>query len=116
MKRISTASLGIEQGSRLLFSDWADGGAMWIGHGHRESRAPVAFGQAFRQPPAVIVGISLMDLDHNTNTRTEILAEHVTATGFDIVFRTWGDTRVARVRVDWTAVGAVLGEDEWEVE
>ena len=44
------------------------------------------------------------------------LAEAVTATGFEIVFRTWGDTRVARIRADWTALGAVLGEDEWEVE
>ncbi len=116
MKRISTASLGIEQGARLLFSDFADGGPMWTAQGHRESRSEVVFDQAFCHPPAVIVGIALMDLDHNTNTRTEILAEHVTAIGFDIVFRTWGDTRVARVRVEWTAMGAVSDEDQWEVE
>ena len=116
MKRISTASLGIEQGSSLLFSDFADGGPMWTAQGHRENRTAVTFSTPFRQPPAVIVGISLMDLDHNTNTRSEILAEAVTATGFEIVFRTWGDTRVARIRADWTALGAVLGEDEWEVE
>ena len=35
---------------------------------------------------------SVADLDHITNTRTEILAEHVTATRFGIVFRTWGDS------------------------
>ena len=116
MKRISTATLGIEQGSRLLFSDFANGGAMWSGHGHRESRTGVLFPHPFRTPPAVIIGIALMDLDHNTNTRTEILAEYVTVTGFEIVFRTWGDTRVARIRAEWTAIGAVLGEEEWEVE
>ena len=116
MKRISTASLGIAQGSSLLFSDFADGGPMWTAQGHRESRTPITFPTPFRHPPAVIVGISLMDLDHNTNTRTEILAESVTIIGFEIVFRTWGDTRVARIRAEWTAMGTVLGEDEWEVE
>ena len=77
----------------LLFSDFADGGPMWTAQGHRESRTPVVFPTPFRHPPAVIVGISLMDLDHSTNNRTEILAERVTATAFDIVFRTWGDRR-----------------------
>ena len=116
MKRISTGTLGIAQGSCLLFSDFADGGPMWTAQGHRESRTPVAFPDPFRAPPTVIVAISLMDLDHNTNTRTEILAERIAATGFEIVFRTWGDTRVARIRAEWTAMGAVTGEDEWEVE
>jgi hypothetical protein len=116
MKRISTATVGIAQGSRLLFSDFADGGPMWTGQGHRESRTAVVFDEPFRSAPAVMVVISLMDLDHNTNTRTEILAEHVTAVGFDLVFRTWNDTRVARVRAEWTAVGPVLDEEQWEVE
>jgi hypothetical protein len=116
MKRITTGMLGIQQGSCLLFSDFADGGPMWTGTGHRESRTAVTFPDPFRVPPAVMVGISLMDLDHNTNTRTEVLAEHVSATGFEIVFRTWGDTRVARIRAEWTALGAVVDEDAWEVE
>ena len=116
MKRISTASLGIEQGSCLLFSDFADGGPMWAGQGHRESRTAVVFPEPFRQPPAVMVGISLMDLDHNTNTRTEIVAEHATATGFDLVFRTLSDTLVEGVRAEWTALGEAVDEDEWEVE
>jgi hypothetical protein len=115
MKRI-TGPIGIAQGSRLLFSDFADGGPMWAGQGHRESRSGVLFPEPFRQPPVVMVGISLMDLDHNTNTRTEILAERVTVAGFDLVFRTWSDTRVARVRAEWTAVGEAVDEDQWEVE
>jgi hypothetical protein len=32
-----------------------------------------------------------------------------------IVFRTWGDTRVARVRADWLAIGALPHEDDWEI-
>ncbi|MGQ0563708.1 MAG: H-type lectin domain-containing protein [Gemmobacter sp.] len=115
MKRL-TGPIGIAQGSRLLFSDFADGGPMWTAQGHRESRTPITFPDAFRSPPAVIVGISLMDLDHTTNTRTEILADQVTTAGFDIVFRTWGDTRVARVRAEWTAIGTLRDDDQWEVD
>ena len=40
----------------------------------------------------------------------------MTETGFEIVFRTWGDTRVARVRADWLALGEVADEDDaWEL-
>ena len=33
-------------------------------------------------------------------------AEGISPEGFEIVFRTWGDTKVARVRVAWQAIGA----------
>jgi hypothetical protein len=29
------------------------------------------------------------------------------------VFRTWADTRVARVRVSWMAIGAAHHADDW---
>lgn len=73
------------------------------------------FKDAFLAPPVVTVGISMWDLDHKTNSRVDILAENVTATGFEIVFRTWGDTRVARVRADWMALGSVKDDDNWDV-
>lgn len=73
------------------------------------------FKDAFLEPPVVTVGISMWDMDHKTNSRVDILAENVTATGFEIVFRTWGDTRVARVRADWMALGAVKDDDNWDV-
>ena len=31
MKRLSSGKIGIAQGSKVLFSDFADGGAMWTG-------------------------------------------------------------------------------------
>jgi H-type lectin domain len=114
--RISSGTLGILQGSRMLFSDFADGGPMWTGEGDREVRQGVAFDPPFTATPAVIVGLSLLDLDRRTNARLDLVAENVTPAGFDIVLRTWGDSRIARIRADWTALGAVRGEDEWDVE
>jgi hypothetical protein len=54
-------------------------------------------------------------MDQKTNQRADLTAEEVTAEGFTIVFRTWGDTRVARVRADWLAVGGAKGGDDWDV-
>ncbi len=53
-----------------------------------------------------MVSISMWDLDQKTNSRADITAEKITRTGFHLVFRTWGDTRVARIRADWMAIGA----------
>lgn len=116
MKRISTGKLGLQQGSKMLFSDFADGGPMWTGHGPRESRHPVEFDERFTEAPAVMVAISMWDADSKTNLRADLSAEKVTRKGFDLVFRTWADTRIARIRADWTAIGALIGEDDWDVD
>jgi H-type lectin domain len=54
-------------------------------------------------------------MDHSTNPRADIRSDNVTPTGFDIVFRTWSDTRIARIRADWTAIGTVQDDEVWEV-
>ncbi len=115
MKRIDGRRLGIAQGSVMMFSDFADDGPMWTGAGPREVRCPVRFPEAYAEAPAVIVGVSLWDLDRETNMRADLVAERVTPAGFDLVFRTWGDTRVARIRADWTALGPLIDDDLWEL-
>ncbi len=115
MKRIDSNAIGIQQGSRVLFSDFVDGGVMWTGEGDRESRHLIKFKQPYFDAPVVMASVSMWDIDHMHNARAEIVAENITEKGFHLVFRTWGDTRVARVRADWTAIGAVKGEDDWDV-
>ena len=115
MRILGSHRIGIAQGTRLMFSDFADGGPMWAGTGPRESRHAVRFDQPFLEPPAMMVAISMWDLDRATNIRADLTAEAVTAAGFDLVFRTWADSRVARIRADWTAIGAVADEDHWDV-
>jgi len=115
MIRISGGTVGIQQGSRILFSDFADGGAMWTGSGSRESRHVVRFKEAFTAAPAVHVSISMWDIDNEHNARADISAEHIGLQEFHLVFRTWGDTRVARIRADWMAVGAVRTEEDWQL-
>jgi hypothetical protein len=116
MQRLGSHAIGIDQGSLVLFSDYLDGGAMWTAEGPRELRRLVEFSETFRAPPAVQVTLSMWDIDQMHNGRMDISADMITGEGFVIVFRTWGDTRVARVRADWMAIGALRGEDDWEVD
>lgn len=115
MKRISNHSMGIDQGDVILFSDFEDGGEMWTGKGLRERRKPVIFKEKFRGSPVVQVSVSLWDIGAGSAVRAEVVAENTTPAGFDIVFRTWSDTRVARIRVTWTAFGELPHEDDWEL-
>lgn len=115
MKKYSSTRIGVAQGSLVLFSDYQDGGVMWTGEGPRELRRVVVFEEPFREPPAVHVSLSMWDIDQKHNPRMDISADMVTAEGFVIVFRTWGDTRVARVRADWLAIGGCAHEDDWDV-
>ncbi|PTN03404.1 H-type lectin domain-containing protein [Rhodovulum imhoffii] len=88
---------------------------MWTGRGAREKRLWVKFSRSFHDAPSVFVGFSMWDLDAQTNPRADITSENITAQGFDLVFRTWSDTRVARIRADWMAIGPVAFEDDWNV-
>ena len=115
MRRLSGV-VGVEQGSAILFSDFAHDGVMWTGAGPREVRQWQGFNEAFQAPPAVTVSISMWDIDHNTNSRADVSAEKITAQGFEIVFRTWGDTHVARIRADWMAIGLAQDEDGWDIQ
>lgn len=115
MKTFSTHPLAVDQGETVLFSEFADGGEMWTGEGTRERRAPVHFSQPFRSVPVVQVAISLWDVDTSSALRAEISAEDITREGFTAVFRTWSDTRIARIRVTWTAIGDVPHKDDWDI-
>lgn len=115
MKRFSVGAVGVDQGSVTLFSDFESGGEMWTGSGRRERRRDVSFATVFSEAPLVHLSLSMVDIDHGHNHRIDLSADGVTETGFQIVFRTWGDTKVARARVNWLAIGVVPSDDNWDV-
>lgn len=115
MIRLDGRNIGVDQGDTHLFSDYEDDGDMWTGSGAREARKRVTFTTPFRTPPAVQVSLSMWDMDQKTNARAEVSAAKITTSGFDLVFRTWSDTRVARVRASWMAIGELPFDDDWEL-
>jgi hypothetical protein len=115
MKRFDSKRIGIDEGEAVLFSDFDSGGVMWTGSGARTRRHAVRFESGFTSPPAVHCALSMWDIDSDTNSRVDIGAENITETGFDVTFTTWGNTRVARARVRWLAIGEVAHEDDWHL-
>ncbi len=115
MRTLQRGLIGIDQGNLTIFSHYESGGDMWTGEGPREARKHVEFSEQFASPPTIQVGFALWDMDHSANIRADLSHENVTETGFDVVFRTWGDTRVARMRANWMAIGEVSGEDDWVI-
>jgi len=115
MKQISSSFVGIDEGDDVLFSDFEDDGEMWTGSGPRERRQSIRFSRAFKAKPSVFVTLSMWDMANGANARADVVAENITKKGCDVVFRTWGDTRVARARVHWMAIGGLPSEDDWDV-
>lgn len=113
MQRFHAGHFGVEQGQSVLFSDVEHDGPMWTGRGRRETRLAVRFGQPFQGRPSVFLAPDMWDFDSKTNQRGDLRAERISETGFDIVFRTWSDTRVARLRVSWLALGAAAADEDW---
>ncbi|MEM7471983.1 MAG: H-type lectin domain-containing protein [Pseudomonadota bacterium] len=113
MHRLQNAHIGVSQGEHVLFSDFVDDGPMWTGTGPRAHRRPVSFNTRFVAPPAVHVGLSMWDIDNGQNQRVDIAADEITEDGFVLVFKTWGDSRVARVRASWMAIGSLPHDDDW---
>lgn len=116
MRRINSHTTGVDQGSLILFSDFENGGDMWSGDGPRKLRTKVKFSEPFQSAPSVQVSLSMWDFDQKTSTRVDISAIEVSQTGFVILFQTWADTRIARVRADWMAIGALSDDDVWDVD
>lgn len=105
----------MDQGDLVIFSDFEDEGEMWTGRGPRERLRRISFATAFKTVPLVHVGLSMWDIDSATPARVDIKAETIGLDGFDLVFRTWGDTRVARVRANWIAFGELAHTDDWDL-
>lgn len=114
---IDPQKINIQSGDETLFIHFENDGPMWVQDGHRETRLSVAFDVAFDAPPVVHVGLSLIDFAADRAVRAEIVAEHISNTGFDLVFKTWADTRSAQARGNWLAIGtASQAGGNWDLQ
>ncbi len=113
--RIRAHLIAVAQGDEVLFSDYEDGGEMWVAEGTRERRCAVHFDEPFAEPPSVHCALSMWDMDQSHNQRADLMVEEITCDGFTAVFRTWGDSRIARARMAWMAIGAATDDDQWQL-
>ncbi|MDP4063893.1 hypothetical protein IMCC1933_14340 [Rhodobacteraceae bacterium IMCC1933] len=88
MKRISSNTIGMDQGTLELFSDFQDGGEMWTGTGPRKVSRAVEFSEAFTAQPMVQVSLTMWDMGSDSN---------------------------ARVSASWLAIGDVADPEQWDL-
>ncbi len=115
MQRIRSNLVGIDRGDTSIFSDFENGGEMWTGKGPRERRRAVQFSESFAVSPVVQASISLWDADTSAAVRAEVSVDSITPHGCELVFRTWGDSRFARMRINWMAIGELADPDAWDL-
>lgn len=115
MRRFHSSLIGIDEGDLVLFSDFEHNGPMWVEQGARAARHEVSFSEPFSTPPSVHVSLSMWDVSNATMARMDVRAEEISATGFILVFRTWGDTKIARARASWRAIGELVHDEDWHL-
>ena len=79
---------------------------MWDSEGDRVIRQSIIFDQPFGAVPLVSVGLSGVDASRAQNQRFHLSVENITCFGFNLVFVTWGDTKIARASASWNATGS----------
>lgn len=116
MRRISSHQIGIDSGQRVLFDHFSYPSEMWTGSGARKTFLAITFSEPFLEPPDVTVHATMIDQHQGTNLRLDIRAEDVTENGCTLVAEVWQDTRIARLRLSWRAIGPIADPDElWDV-
>lgn len=115
MRKLSGHRVGIDQGEVSLFNDYEADGPMWSGSGQRAVVKTIKLKEAFAERPSVTLTLAMCDMSNDAFLRFSLHAETVKNDGFEIHFETWGDTKIARVRVAWQAIGEVSSDEDWDV-
>lgn len=75
------------------------------GKGDYHQRHYVQFEKAFWGTPRVVLGTVVLDAYKDRNIRYHVWAESVTPQGFTAVFKSWSDTEIYLLSVEWIAFG-----------
>lgn len=65
----------------------------------------VRFQKPYLEKPEIITSVTVYDGSRDSNTRFEIKTKDVSKTGFTIVARTWGGTKIFAIGGTWMAIG-----------
>ena len=73
--------------------------------GLRTFAGRITFERGFESPPVVQIGITGFDIDNGDNSRLGVGITAVDGTGFDVELRTWYNSRLWSVDLNWIAIG-----------
>ncbi len=73
------------------------------GTGERVDKYYNGFTRPFTKAPKVMVALSHIDAAKSTNVRIDVQAINIDSNSFDIQMKTWSDTIVYGLAVEWIA-------------
>lgn len=71
--------------------------------GERSMTVSVKFPSSFKSKPNVILSVSQIDADKNSNQRYNVEAISVSRDGFTVKVRTWADSKIFSISGYWLA-------------
>jgi hypothetical protein len=74
-------------------------------NGVRSYTGRVNFDRSFQAPPVVQIGITGFDIDNAANARLNVGILEVDGEGFEVELRTWWNSRLWSVDLNWIAIG-----------
>ena len=80
---------------------------MNTGEGERTYEERIYFEEKYEKIPHVIASISGLDEsnDISPTVRIELKVENIDTAGFNLIIRTWNDSKLFNVKVSWTVFG-----------
>lgn len=73
-------------------------------NGDRNMTLEIKFDKPFQKTPQILLSVSQLDADKNSNLRYKAEIVSVTKDGFTIKVRTWADSRIFSMSGYWLAV------------
>jgi hypothetical protein len=95
------------QGGELVSDTGTNSNARTLleGTGERKFSTHVNFPEPYQEPPVVVLSLSGLDVLNNANNRVTVKPINITQKGFDVEYKTWGDTKIQSVFLNWTSFG-----------
>ena len=72
--------------------------------GDRTYSIEVNFPEGFNVKPNIILSVSNIDADKDTNLRYDVVAKAISRDGFVITIKTWSDSKIYGISGSWMAV------------
>ncbi|MCF8259911.1 MAG: H-type lectin domain-containing protein [Melioribacteraceae bacterium] len=91
------------QSGNFTFNSKSAGFNLNGGSGERFFTFDIKFEEEFGDIPKVIVGVTEIDADKNTNLRYKLEPISITSEGFTLKVKTWADTKIFLLGGFWLA-------------
>jgi hypothetical protein len=112
-----TSAYGDMMQTGVAYNGYLQDKGSWTLHiaqpaGERTFKHHINFPQEFTEGlPIVLVMLSGIDSDRNTNQRLIVTTNNITQYGFNVLYKKWSDTRVYSAWVTWIAIPQSMALD-----